>query len=75
MERVVESNPEFVRGHRLLAAAYGQIGRIEDAEWEVGEVLTLQPAFSLKAERARAAYINPGLDRYIDGLRKAGLPG
>ena len=74
LQKVVESNSEFLHGHKLLAAAYGQIGRIEDAEWEAGEVLTLQPDFSLKAERARAAYINPGLDRYIDGLRKAGLP-
>ena len=74
LQRVVESNAEFVLGRKLLAATYGQLGRIEDAEWEAGEVLTLQPDFSLKAERARTPYKNPGLDRYIDGLRKAGLP-
>ncbi len=70
----LERNPEFGRGHQLLAAAYALAGRIDDAEWEAEEVLTQLPQFSLKEERKRAPYKNPGLDRYIEGLREAGLP-
>jgi adenylate cyclase len=73
LQKVVESNPSFVQGHKLLAAAYGQSGKIEDAEWEAEEILTLLPDFSLEAERQRAPYEDSGLDHYINGLRKAGL--
>lgn len=74
LQEVVESNPAFPQGHKLLAAAYGQVGNIEDAEWEADEILALLPNFSLEAERQRAPYVTSGLERYIDGLRKAGLP-
>jgi TolB-like protein/class 3 adenylate cyclase len=74
-EEVVVRNPEFSIGHQWLAAVYGQMGRIEDAQWEAGELLTLLPDFSLGAERARAPYKRQeDLDLYIEGLRKAGLP-
>jgi adenylate cyclase len=74
IEQVVERNPLFPSGHLGLAAAYGQLGRIADAEWEVEEVLTLFPDFSLPGERQRVPYKNAAdLERYIEGLRKAGL--
>ncbi len=74
LQKVVEANPEFLTGHLWLAATYSQAGQIEEAEWEAEEVLTLLPDFSLAAERERAPFVSPGLDRYIEGLRKAGLP-
>jgi adenylate cyclase len=74
LQKVVEANPEFLTGHLMLAATYSQTGQIEEAEWEAGEVLMLLPDFSLAAERERAPFVSPGLDRYIEGLRKAGLP-
>jgi tetratricopeptide (TPR) repeat protein len=74
-ERVVERNPEFPRGHLGLAAAYAQVGRVEDAEWEAEESLTLLPDFTLARVRQREPYKDPAhLDRYIKALRKAGLP-
>ena len=33
-EKVVESNPQFPAGHLGLAAAYGVLDRVEEAEWE-----------------------------------------
>ncbi len=60
----------------MLASALAHAGRIEDAEWQVEEVLVLRPDFTLAAERERAAYKDPAyLDYYLEGLRKAGLPG
>jgi len=74
-EAVVNRNPEFSNGRQLLAATYGHLGRIEDAEWEAGELLTLLPNFTISAERARAPYKRAeDLELYIEGLRKAGLP-
>ncbi len=74
-ERVVERNPAASEGHLFLAAAYAQVGRIEDAEWEAQEILTLLPNFTLARMRQREPYKDPAhLDHYIEGLRKAGLP-
>ncbi len=74
-EAAVNRNPQFPMAHQFLAATYARLGRIEDAEWEAGELLTLLPDFTLSAERARAPYKREeDLDLYIEGLRKAGLP-
>jgi adenylate cyclase len=74
-ERVTERNPGFLPARLLLASAYGQIGRTEDAEWEVEEIITLSPDFSIAQEREWAQYRKPAdLERYLEGLRKAGLP-
>ncbi len=74
-ERAVEANPQFLRGHLLLAATYGQLGRIEDAEWEAQEALVLLPELTLRQRRAIVPYKKQAdVERYIDGLRKAGIP-
>ena len=74
-EKVVESNPHYHDGHLALAAAYGMAGRIDDAEWEAEEVLSLQPDFTLADNLRTTPYKNPAdLERWIAGLRKAGLP-
>jgi TolB-like protein len=74
-ETVLERNPNLLPAHLVLASTYAHLGRIEDAQWEAQEVLTLQPNFSLAQERERSAYKRPAdRERYIEGLRKAGLP-
>jgi TolB-like protein/class 3 adenylate cyclase/tetratricopeptide (TPR) repeat protein len=74
-EKSIESNPDFVIGHLMLASAYAHAGRIEDAQWEAEEILVLLPDFTLTAEREKAAYKDPAhLEYYLEGLRKAGLP-
>jgi len=72
---VIERNAHFPGAHLTLAALYGNQGRIEDAQWEATEVLSLRPDFSLRKEAENAPYKNQAdLDQYINGLRKAGLP-
>ncbi len=74
-ESVVAVNPEFPVAHLTLAVAYAQSGRIEDAEWEAEEILTLLPGFTIERDRRRHPYLNPAdMERYLQGLRKAGLP-
>ena len=75
LEAVLESNPQFLHGHLFLAASYAHLGRLADAEWEVEEIRTLHPDFSIERARLSALYKHQAdLDRLIDGLRQAGLP-
>ena len=74
-EKVIESNQHYQDGHLALAAAYGLAGRIDDAEWEAEEILSLQPGFTLADNLRRTPYKNSAdLKRGTEGLRKAGLP-
>jgi adenylate cyclase len=73
-EQVKLSNPQFTGAHQMLAATYIELGRSEDAEWAVAELLTISPNFTLSTEKARSPYKNNAvLTRYIDNLRKAGI--
>ena len=60
-----------------LAAAYAnpEVGRMDDAHKIVKEILQLQPDFSTAEVVSRAPYRTQGqIDRYVNGLRRAGLP-
>lgn len=73
--KVVERNPGFISAHRGLAASYAYLGKKDEAEWEADEVLALQPDFSLEKERQSNPFKRPeDTNRYIEGLRRAGLP-
>jgi hypothetical protein len=51
------------------------MGRLDDAEWEAQEVLTLQPEATLGQRRGIIPYKKQAdIERYIEGLRKAGIP-
>jgi TolB-like protein/Tfp pilus assembly protein PilF len=75
LENVLERNPAFQGGRAVLIAIYGQLGRLDDAEWEVEEIIAANPDFSIAETAKRARYRRPeDLNRFIEGLRKAGLP-
>ncbi len=75
LEEAVQRNPGFHQTHVMLAATYGQLGRIEEAEWEADEVLSLQPGFTISTHLQTQNFRDPALAaRYAEGLRKAGLP-
>ena len=74
-KKVLQKNPEFELARRALAAAYGHLGREDDAAWEREEVLVVEPGFTLARARQISFYKRESdLDRYIEGLRKAGFP-
>jgi DNA-binding SARP family transcriptional activator/Tfp pilus assembly protein PilF len=74
--RAVKANPEFSNGYKPLIAAMGQLGLIEEARPYVRKLLDeLEPKFTVK----RFAKIYPikkdsDRERYMDGLRRAGIP-
>jgi tetratricopeptide (TPR) repeat protein len=72
--KTIQQNPRFPGGHRLVAASCGQLGRIQEAAGELEELLLLMPGMTADDVRKQVPFKRPNdMERYIDGLRKAGL--
>jgi tetratricopeptide (TPR) repeat protein len=62
-------------GYRWLAAAYGQLGREQEAKAAAAEYLKLMPDFAIGRHLEMLHFRRAeDLEHYADGLRKAGLP-
>jgi adenylate cyclase len=73
-ERGLNSNPASERLRVWLAAAYAQAGRIDDARWEIDQVLAANPEFSLQRIKGVFPFTDAAdLERFLQGLRQAGL--
>jgi len=83
-EKAIESSKEGLKKMPnnldtlgLLAASYILLGRLEEASAITEKILKLHPKFSLDeyAKNTERPYKSKGhIERYIDALRKAGLP-
>jgi hypothetical protein len=63
-----------LRGHFNLAVIYSELGREEEAQAEVAEMLRISPTFSLETVRQNIPFKDPAaLERHLAALRKAGL--
>jgi len=59
----------------FLAALYGHTGRHEEAREMWRQVLEINPGYSVEHLRRILPYRDPAwFDRFVDGLRKAGIP-
>ncbi len=68
-------NPNSGEAHVLLAAAYGKLGRENEAQAALAEFLKPRPYYTLRHYAQGEFYKNTeDLERVLDGLRKAGLP-
>jgi adenylate cyclase len=67
--------PNHQYGHAFLAAAYAQLGRVEDARAEAADVLRVNPKYTIGTQKQVSILKRAeDSDHLIDGLRKAGLP-
>jgi len=74
-KKALSVSPDNVSAYITLAASYSPINRTEDASKAVEEILRIQPVFSLEYLANTQPYINQEkLDKFINALRRAGLP-
>ena len=75
LRKTIRANPRFLPGHRHLVTALSNAGRHEEARVAAVALLALEPGFSV-ATLASWYPLRPAknLERYISGLRAAGLP-
>jgi TolB-like protein/Flp pilus assembly protein TadD len=75
-QRVIQENAASSATWRMLAASHAYLGQMDEAHTAFAEVLRLQPSASVADVERNLSAANPEFrDRYIDALRKAGLPG
>ena len=73
--RRLTRNPRSDMTRAFLASLYGHTERHEEAGEMWREVLEINPDFSLEHFRRVLPYRDPAwFDRFVDGLRKAGVP-
>ncbi len=74
LKRRIFRTPETDASRVLLAATYGQMGRLDEAREQWREALRVNPDYSLEHRRKVLPYKNPAdFDAVVDGLRKAGV--
>jgi adenylate cyclase len=72
--RLVQAYPKLSLNWRILASCCAHLGRLDEARSALEEMFRLQPEYSLAIARAALAAADADFrERYIDGLRKAGL--
>ena len=75
LKRRIIRKPDTDMSRVLLAACYGHLGRMEEAQAQWREVMRINPDYSLEHRRRVLPYKDPAdFERIADGLRKAGLP-
>ena len=74
LKKSLTRNPDSMVSHLVLAAIHSELGRTEEAQVEVAEVLRISPRASLESQREKLPYKDQAeLERYLEGLRKAFL--
>ncbi len=70
----IQETPQFPTSLRLLAASYGQLGRIDEAQAALADLRRLMPGVTIETTRAQVPWKRAAdMERYLDGLRKAGM--
>ena len=74
-KKALSGNPDQLTPYLTLAASYSSLNRTEEARKAVEEILRIHPNFSLEYYANIVPFKNQEkLDKYINALRKAGLP-
>ena len=75
-KRAIREHPEYPNTYRWLAAALGQIGRIEEAKEALEKAIAVAPAAFEMYVGQRVPWHRPeDYAHMLEGLRKAGWEG
>lgn len=73
-EYALERNPEAQEPRVWLTASYAHLGRIEEANWQLEQIRSVDSTFSISSIQSVIPFADPmHLKHLIDGLDKAGL--
>jgi TolB-like protein/class 3 adenylate cyclase/Tfp pilus assembly protein PilF len=73
--RAAEANPEFPDIYAVLAAANGHLGSTEAARIALDQLQQRMPALTVSDARLDRPFGSPAQrERFLEGLRKAGMP-
>ncbi len=73
-KRAIARNPDTPAPHAYLAAVYTTLGRRQEAQAEVAEVLRISPNYSIQVARERSLYKDEAiLESHLTRLQEAGL--
>ena len=75
-QKTIQANPKFPGGPRSLAASHANLGQIPEAAAARQKLQELLPHVSIAQLRDHLPFFKQAadLERYLEGLRKAGLP-
>jgi tetratricopeptide (TPR) repeat protein len=74
-QKAIELNPWFSSAFKGYLAVLGHLGRLEEASAVMGRLLKLEPSFNVRdAIRRSPMTQDADVERYAEGLRRAGLP-
>jgi adenylate cyclase len=74
-DRSLAAQPDYRSALRIKAACCAHLGRLDEARDCLRRLLELEPDLTISRFKASLAYLSPEiLDRYTEGLQKAGLP-
>jgi adenylate cyclase len=75
-KRAIRSYPDFPNPYRWLAAALGQLGRIEEAKEALQQAIAIVPGAFERTVWGRVPWMRPEDHAHmLEGLRKAGWQG
>ena len=74
-KKAIVRNPAVGWPRRWLVATYGQLGKLDDAEWEISELDGLGQPLTINGMRKVAPVEDPEVWFLLtEGMRKAGVP-
>jgi len=74
-DRVLAAQPDYRPALRFKASACAHLGRMEEAHDCLKRMFHLEPGLTIARVKASAPpFPTELLNRYVEGLRKAGLP-
>ncbi len=68
-------NPDSMACNLFLTVIQSELGRKKEAQAQMAEVLRVSPGASMEGQREKLPFKDQAvLERYLEALRKAGLP-
>jgi len=75
IKKTLQRTPNDLLSHVMLTVAYSWAGHLEEARAHADEILRIEPNYSLeRAEKSLRYKSKADQERFLDALRKAGLP-